>query len=167
MDVYTELHCICRDLMKKAKYLDAFGAKEGRRMIIQRSGIKRSKPRREYTSFRVKSTWNEKCVGRARGCARLQKPAEADEIIVAIVPDVTRVVPEYMGVVQDGTDLVPDGTTRQWAITEKKEWCRTARATRLNVIFLFLRFNYFHIRYYFVLDRFLPFPINKTLGHWE
>ena len=45
--------------MKKAKYLDAHGAKERRRMIIQRSGTKQGEPRREYTSFRVKSTRNK------------------------------------------------------------------------------------------------------------
>ena len=44
MDVYTELHCICMNLMKKEKYLDGYGAKERRRMIIQGLGIKRSKP---------------------------------------------------------------------------------------------------------------------------
>ena len=55
MDVYTELHCICRDLVKKAKYLDAYGAMERRRMIIQGSGTMQGEPRRECTRFRVKS----------------------------------------------------------------------------------------------------------------
>ena len=59
MDIYTELHCICRDLVKKVKYLDGYGAKERRRMIIQGSGIKQGEPRRECMSFRVKSKPNE------------------------------------------------------------------------------------------------------------
>ena len=56
MDVYTELHCICRDLVKKAEYLGTYGAKEKRRMIIQGSGIKQVVPRRENKSLRVKSS---------------------------------------------------------------------------------------------------------------
>ena len=56
MDVYTELHYICRDLVKKVKYLGTYEAKEHRRMIIQGSGIKQVVPRREKNSLKVKSS---------------------------------------------------------------------------------------------------------------
>ena len=51
MDVYTELHCICRDLVKKVEYLGTYGAKEQRRMIIQGSGIKQVVLRMENKSL--------------------------------------------------------------------------------------------------------------------
>ena len=56
MDVYTELHCICRDLVKKAKYLGTYGAKEQRMIIIQGSEIKQVVPRQENKILRVKSS---------------------------------------------------------------------------------------------------------------
>ena len=44
MDVYTKSYCIYRKFVMKARHLDTHGAKERRRMIIQGSEIKRSKP---------------------------------------------------------------------------------------------------------------------------
>ena len=74
------------------------------------------------------------------------------------------------------------GTTRVWCRTarsssglqrENAHWCQTvrmlwwtARATRLGDYFLYLAFYLFLELYYFFLDRFLHFPIYRTLGHW-
>ena len=71
-------------------------------------------------------------------------------------------------------DFVPDGITHQrlkrenthWCRTARM-WCRTARATRLRDYFPYLMFYLFLRLYYFFLDRFLPFPIYRTLGHWK
>ena len=45
--------------MVKARHLDVHGARELRRIVIQRSGTKQCEPRWEYVSVRVKSTRNE------------------------------------------------------------------------------------------------------------
>ena len=44
MDVYTKFHCICRDLVKKAKYLDTNEHKElrsevGNQAVQAKTGI--------------------------------------------------------------------------------------------------------------------------------